>query len=204
MHAGAPLDIATDHVEYAAVIANCLELSPYFDNRLQVPYLTEDKARLQTKYEKIALAEGRSCHYFKYRRNSQVASDSFLIPEVSAVPHVVLSCPLHLDEIGRQFEPRLVEAGNMNIKYLDAFRSTIDGLLLAEVYVSEEPFHQRVCLAIRSRQGQDIVVSLHPIGFPRPTPGLHLAIHHLVQWLQTLHSGVAVITSTLKVPDDTY
>lgn len=202
MQADGLLDIATDHAEYASVIENCLDRSPYFDNRLQVPYLSKDNARLQTKYEKIAIAEGRKCHYFRFRRNERLAPNQFPIPEVDPVPHVVLSCPIRLDEIGHQFEPSYIEDGNVHIKYLDVYQSTKDGLLLVEVYVSEEPYHQRVCLAIRSRKTGDLVVSLHPVGFPRPTPGLHKAINHLVLWLQTLHPDLVVLTSTLNVSDD--
>lgn len=201
---GATLDIATDHAEYATVITECLEQSPYFDNRLDKPFLTEDKARLQTKYEKIALAESRKCHYYKFRRNSRVVPDLFPIPEVSAVPHAVLSCPLSLNEIGRHFESRHVKTDSIHIKYLALYQSALEELLLVEVYVSEEPYHQRVCLAIRSRKSGDIVVSLHPVGFPRPTEGLHLAIYHLVIWLQSLHPNVTLLTSTLKVSENAF
>jgi tRNA (guanine-N7-)-methyltransferase len=201
---GALLDIATDHEDYAGVIAGCLANSPFFDNRLKVPFLVEDHSRLQTKYEKIALSEGRICHYFKYRRNSNIAPDLFLIPEVSEVPHVVLSFPIQLGEISRQFKPYFVQAENSTIKYLDTFRSTKEGLLLVEVYVSEEPYHQRICLSIRLRESGDVVVSLYPVGFPRPTPGLHLAIFHFVQWLQTVDPEITVVTSTLNVTDEAY
>ena len=202
VHEGAKLDIATDHAEYAVVIGDCLQQSPYFDNRLSVPFLDEDLSRLQTKYEKIALAEGRSCHYFKFRRNSKVATDLFSIPEVSEVPHVVLSCPLQPIEIAELFEPFFVESENINIKYLGSFLSVKERLLIVEVYVSEEPYHQRICLSLRIRKSGDVIVSLHPIGFPRPTPGLHLAIYYFVQWLQSVNNDIHIISSTLKVAVD--
>jgi len=105
---------------------------------------------------------------------------------------------LTLDEVGRRFEPRTVMAGKTHIKFLDLFHSVQNQLLLVEVYVSEEPFHQRVCLAIRTRQKGDAVVSLHEVGFPRPTPGMHLAVHYLVEWLRSLQDDVRIIGSTLN------
>jgi len=199
---GAILNVATDHTEYAAVITDCLEQNTFFDNSLSVPFLTEDNLRYQTKYEKIALNQGRRCHYFKYRRNSNSAPDLFLIPEVSQVPHVVLSTPQQPGEIANLFEPFIVQSENINIKYLEAFQSTHEELVIIEIYVSEEPFHQRICLSIRGRKSGDMVVSIYPMGFPRPTPGLHLAIYYFVQWLQSKSSETQIVTSTLKVPNE--
>ncbi len=201
MKAGGSLDIATDHSEYAAVIAECLARSPHFDSRLDAPFVFEDSERLRTKYEKIAITAGRACHYFKWQRNRKPALNEFPYPEETVVPHVVMSHPLSLGQIGRQFEPFYELAGSTHIKYLDMYHSVRERLLLVEVYVSEETFHQRVCLAIRLRQAGDLVVGLHELGFPRPTPGIHLAVHHLVEWLRSLHVDVKVVGSTLNPSD---
>ncbi len=196
---GGLLDVATDHGDYAAVIEACLSKSPYFNNRLAVPYLTEGVSRLKTKYEKIALAEGRICRYFKFQRNSQAASNPFAIPEVGEMPHVVITRPVSVEEIGRRFSPYQVKVNHINIKYLDVFQAIDEDMLLVDIYVSEEPFHQRVSLSVRSRKEDDIVISIHPAGFPRPTTGLHLAIHHFLQWLQKIEPDLTVLTSTLNI-----
>ena len=114
------------------------------------------------------------------------------------MPHVVISHPLGLDQIGRQFESFHINAGSTHIKYLDMYRSQNHSLQLVEIYLSEEPYHQRVCLAVRLRQSGDVVVSLHEVGFPRPTPGIHLAVHHLVEWLCALHPDANISGSTLN------
>ena len=198
MRTGGSLDIATDHSEYAFVIAECLARSPYFDSRLDSSFVFEDRKRLRTKYERIAITAGRPCHYFKWKRSSKLALNEFPKLKESVVPHVVMSHPLSLNQIGRRFEPNYELAGSTHIKYLDMYHSVREQLLLVEVYVSEEPFHQRVCLAIRLRQAGDLVVGLHELGFPRPTPGIHLAVHYLVEWLRSLHVDVKVIGSTLS------
>ncbi len=198
MKSGGLLDIATDHDDYAAEITHSLLQSPYYESRLDEPFVFESGIRSRTKYEQIAISEGRTCRYFRWWRNHRPAPNEFPIPEETAVPHVVISHPLSLDQIGRRFEPFHITSGSTNVKYLDMYRSQTQGLQLVEIYASEEPHHQRVCLAVRRRQAGDVVVSLHEIGFPRPTPGIHLAVHHLVEWLRSLHPDVQVIGSTLN------
>lgn len=198
MQNGSLLNIATDHDDYAAAIEADVSRSSYFDNRLSSPFLTKDDSRLKTKYENIAIAEGRVCRYFKYIRNSQIAPNSFINPEVVEMPHVVLSRPISVGEIGRRFTPFHVKAENINIKYLDAYQSLDKDMLLVDVYVSEEPYHQRINLSVRSRKEDDIVVSIHPTGFPRPTPGLHLAIYHFLHWLKKITPQISILTSTLN------
>lgn len=198
MKEGGLLDIATDHEDYAIEITQCLLQSPYFESRLDDSFTLEPGTRRPTKYERIAISEGRICRYFQWRRNDRPAANDFPILEETPVPHVVISHPLSLDQIGQQYEPFQVTSGSTHIKYLDMYRSLNNTVQLVEIYVSEDPYHQRVSLSVRQRQEGDVVVSLHELGFPRPTPGIHLAVHHLVRWLRSLHPDVQVIGSTLN------
>ena len=198
MKRGGNLDIATDHEEYAVEITHCLLQTPYFESRLDQPFVFDAGARRPTKYEQIAISEGRTCRYYRWRRNRQPAPNEFPLPQETAVPHVVITHPLTLDQIGRRFEPFHITSGSTHIKYLDMYRSLNHNLQLIEIYVSEEPHHQRICLAVRRRQEGDVVVSMHEVGFPRPTPGIHLAVHHLVEWLRTLHPDMQLVGTTLN------
>ena len=195
---GAHLDIATDHAEYAAAIAQCLAQTPYFNSRLDVPFTVEDRERPRTKYELIALAEGRTCHYFKWQRNETPAPDVFPVPKEHPMPHVVLRSPLTLAEIGRRLPPDPVSAGDRHIAYLEAYRSLNEEMLFVETYVKEEPLTQRVGLVIRQREPGEFVISLHEVGFPRPTAGIHLAIAHLAEWIIDLHSASQLIHTNLR------
>lgn len=194
---GARLDIATDHDGYAEVIADCLERSPFFCSRLDVPFVTRDGERRPTKYELKALAEGRTCRYFKWQRNETAAPDAFPVPKELPMPHVVLRTPLTLEEIGRRFTPHHLEDGRAHIQYLELFQTMHDRKLLVEAYVKEEPLTQHVGLVIRPRQSGDLVVGLHEIGFPRPTTGIQRAIAGLARWLLSLHSDSTVADNNL-------
>ncbi|MFN2137510.1 MAG: tRNA (guanosine(46)-N7)-methyltransferase TrmB [Candidatus Promineifilaceae bacterium] len=194
---GASLDIATDHAEYAEVIEELLVASPHFKSRVLPPYLPQIDGRRPTKYEQIARQEGRSPRYFLWQRTNWPASNPFAVPEVKAMPHVVLESEMSLDDIGRSFEPFHVEVAGLHIKYLNIYRALTTEALLAEVFISEEPYHQRVGLAIRQRRQGDYVIGMQEIGFPRPTPGIHLAVGRLVAWLQNLDPHLRIVNSTL-------
>lgn len=194
---GGLLDIATDHADYAAWIAGRLERTPYFTSRCPTTFVTEDNERLRTKYELIALAEGRTCHYFKWRRNTETAVNIFPIPEELPMPHVIMTSPLSLAEIGQRFEPQHTSDGAVHVKLLEMYQSFYDQKLLVETYVKEEPLTQRVGLSVIRRQTGELVVGLHDVGFPRPTRGLQLAIAYLGQWIMSLHPDSALVTSNI-------
>lgn len=198
---GADLDIATDHEEYAAQIEDCLSRSPHFSCRTAAPFVWSDPDRVRTKYEQVALAEGRRPRFFQWQRNHAPADNRFLIPQELPMPHVVLRIPAPLDEIGRTFRPWSVDHGSVRLKYLEAYRSYHDGALLIEAYLNEPPVAQRLALEMRPRATGDVVIGLHEVGFPRPTRGVHLAVHHLVKWLEARYPATIVAQSTLKVDD---
>lgn len=195
---GGLLDIATDHPGYAPWITERLERTPYFTSRLPTTFVTEDNERLRTKYEMLALEEGRTCHYFKWRRNAETAVNSFPVPEELPMPHVIMNSPLSLTEIGRQFKRQQTSDGDIHIKMLEMYQSFYDEKLLVETYVNEAPLSQRVGIAIARRQTGELIVGLHDVGFPRPTRGIQLAIAHLAQWVLGLHPDSAIVTSNIS------
>jgi tRNA (guanine-N7-)-methyltransferase len=194
---GAHLDIATDHHEYQEVVETCLAESNTFESRTEGSYLVSVADRRQTKYERIALSEGRVPHYYFWRRNQVIAPDDFPIPEETVVPHVILLPSLSLDDFGQRFEPFHIQDEGIHIKYLRIFRSADGEMLLSEVYVSEDPYRQRIGLSIRRRREGDCVVSLYEMGFSRPTRGIHLAVKHLVDWMQQQDPDLKIVNSTL-------
>jgi hypothetical protein len=174
-----------------------MERTTYFDSRLPTTFVTEDNERLRTKYELLALEAGRTCHYFKWRRNRETAVNIFPIPEELPMPHVIMTSPLSLNEIGQRFEPQRAAAGDTHINLLEMFQSFYDQKLLIETYIKESPLTQRIGLSITQRQTGELVVGLHDVGFPRPTRGIQQAIAHLAQWVLSLHPDSAIVTSNI-------
>ena len=62
------LEVATDHAEYAEQIDAVLAAEPRLENALDVPFRREVPGRRITAYEAEWRAEGRSLHFWTYRR----------------------------------------------------------------------------------------------------------------------------------------
>jgi hypothetical protein len=146
-----------------------------------------------TKYEQKALAEGRRCYYYYWQRNELDAADVFPVPEELTMPHVILQCGLSLEEIASQFREQTCCGETGIIRFAALYRAEDRPLLLVDTFVEEEPLAQRVGLTIRPRRpagpgpgAGELVVGVHELGFPRPTPGLHAAVACLVRWLLAL------------------
>jgi tRNA (guanine-N7-)-methyltransferase len=195
---GGALDIATDHVEYAAQIGDCLQRSPHFESRFETLFAYVDPDRPRTKYEQLALAENRPPHYFKWRRNHTSAIANYPIPRELPMPHVVIRTPLDLGEFGREFRPQAIEVSSVRIKFLEVYQSFHDGALMVETYINEGPIVQRVGLELRPRATGEIVVALHDVGFPRPTRGVHLAIRTFMDLVQARYPATVIVQSTLR------
>ncbi len=205
LSSGGQLHIATDVADYAHAIAADLLQSPHFESVYETPFVTQrdvpdgrlPDGRIRTKYEQLALAAGSTCHYFIWRRNSAPATDEFPIPQETPMPHVILHSPLSLPEIADRFTPLHETAGDMHVRLPMLFKSQQDHLLLVEAYINEEPISQRVGLLIKRRANGHIMIGLSEMGFPRPTPGVQLAIACLGRWLVSLAADTAVIHHNL-------
>jgi tRNA (guanine-N7-)-methyltransferase len=197
MEAGGLISAATDDPGYAEWIRAAFAESPYFDNPDEVDYLTEDLERLRTKYEQKALADGRSCYYFKRQRRDVSVPNIFPVPVELPMPHAIVSSPVSLEEIGRQFEPVSYTNDATSVRLSELYRSTFHEALLVDAYLNEEPLQQRIMLVITRRMEGDYLIHLHEVGFPRSTPGIHYAVLKLAQWLTGLHSDGKIVSQKL-------
>jgi tRNA (guanine-N7-)-methyltransferase len=198
MKTGGSLDIATDHEEYSVQISDCLSRSPHFSSRTGHVFSLVGEDRVQTKYEQVALAEGRTPRYYQWQRTEATAEDRFPIPLELSMPHVVLRFPVDMAEIGRRFRPHVVEIDTTRIRFVEIYQSLHDGKLLLETYINEGPILQRLGLELRARSTGDITISLAEVGFPRPTRGVHLAIASLVDWLRAEFPALIVVQTNLQ------
>jgi hypothetical protein len=174
-----------------------LELGGLFPDAPAGDVLTEDLERLRTKYEQKALADGRSCYYFKRQRRDVSVPNIFPVPVELPMPHAIVSSPVSLEEIGRQFEPVSYTNDATSVRLSELYRSTFHEALLVDAYLNEEPLQQRIMLVITRRMEGDYLIHLHEVGFPRSTPGIHYAVLKLAQWLTGLHSDGKIVSHKL-------
>jgi tRNA (guanine-N7-)-methyltransferase len=82
---GGALEVATDHEEYAAHIDAVLSAEPLLENALAPrPFARDVPGRLHTAYEEEWRREGRSLHFWSYRRNDRPAPAGAVEPEGSS------------------------------------------------------------------------------------------------------------------------
>lgn len=194
---GGLLDIATDHADYALAITEALETTPFFHSRLTTTFVTQDAERLRTKYEQIGLDEGRVCHYYKWVRNQTAAPNDYPTPKEFPMPHVVLHNPLDLDAIQARYGRMRSSDQDRHVSFMELFRAHEGEALFVETYISEAPVAQRLGIVIRQREPGNYVISLHDLGFPRPTAGVQLAIAALARWLVSLHDDAEILHHNL-------
>ena len=115
------------------------------------------------------------------------------------MPHVVLHTPLDLDAIQARYGRRRVSTDDCHVSFMELFRAHEGESLFVETYIKEEPVSQRLGLVIRQREAGNYVISLHELGFPRPTAGVQVAIGHLAQWLVGLHPEARILHHNLSV-----
>ncbi|NLF66408.1 MAG: tRNA (guanosine(46)-N7)-methyltransferase TrmB [Chloroflexi bacterium] len=204
MAPGAHLDIATDHAAYAEAITDLLVASPYFESRRDEPVLTAAVQRLRTKYEQKALAEGRHCYYYYWQRNDVNVANPFPVPQELPMPHAVLRSDLTLEEIAGHFREASHRDETAIIRFVALYHAHEQAMLLIDTFVEEEPLAQRVGLTIRPRrparseaEDGELIVGLHEMGFPRPTPGIHAAVAYLARWLLSLDPEARLVRGDL-------
>jgi tRNA (guanine-N7-)-methyltransferase len=199
------LEIVTDHADYAETITALLVASPYFESRREEPVDRTGVQRIRTKYELKALAEGRHCYYYYWRRNGVPTGRSFPVPKELTMPHAILQSRLTLEQIAGHFREASYSDERATIRFAALYRAHEHERLLVDTFVEEEPLAQRVGLTIRPRRSAgsaaengEIIVGVHDLGFPRPTAGLHAAVAHLARWLLSLDPEASMQHSSLQ------
>lgn len=193
--------LATDIRDYAEMSAELLAETPGLANQLAAPWVHDLLSRgTVTKYEARARREGRLCHYFAYRRTAHPAPEVPVIEEL-AMPHIVFTSPLSLDEMLSRFEPMQESNDGLYVHLIEAYRG--NGAVLFVAHVSEPSIDQKIALMLLERQAEqgeapDFTLQLGTIGHPRPTEGVHLAVKLLGDWLLSLHPDARPIKHKLQ------
>lgn len=199
LNSGGLLFLATDILEYAQMSSALLQETPGLENTLETPWANSLPGRIVTKYENKAAREGRSCCYFAYRRTQQPALPVALIKELP-MPHIVFHSPLTLVEMLDQFVSSDTGQGETHIAFLHGYIGA--HALLFEVFVREPTINQRVALIVLEREQPDeYTLQLSPLGHPRPTAGIHLAVDRLGAWLLGLHPEARILKNKVQKND---
>jgi hypothetical protein len=113
------------------------------------------------------------------------------------MPHVVFTSPVTLDQVHSSFERREYAEAETRIAITHSYHGKHS--LLYEVYVKEPTIDQHVALLLVERETVgEFTLQLGTLGHPRPTPGIHLAVKLLGDWLTSLHPEARILKSKLQ------
>lgn len=198
---GADLYLATDILAYAEMSHELLTATPALATQLPegVPWVHEFAGRVLTKYERKAIAEGRPRYFFHYRRRPDVpAPDVPVMQELLPMPNMILHMPLTLDAMYAAFAPFNLSRGDITVGFKFAYVGP--RTLLVETYVHEPTIEQRLGLlvSVDPNEPQKLRVRVSSMGGPRPTPGVHIAVKALADWLVGLHPDARVLQDKVR------
>ena len=199
MVAGSKIRIATDDSAYASSIDRRMRKSPYFEDVEDGGVEITTKSSLRTKYELKALRDDRTCYYFKRRRNTLETHNEIPRLEVLNMPHVIISTPLPLMEIGHLYEPANYSTEDIHVRFVDFFHSVQYDQAVVDTYISEGELEQRVLLTIKGKSKDRFVINMRETGFPRPTPATHFALRCLAELIVALHAKAEILGHNLKL-----
>lgn len=197
--AGSELQIATDHQDYAEWIEDALSRSRFFNHQSVMRDFSQGGERKSTKYELKAIQGGRPCYYFQSNRNEIEVEKDFPIPKENPMPHVVLKSPAGLDYIAGQFKPVRFAKGDTTVRYIACYLAAKGDYLVIDTFIHESPLEQRILLSLARRKYGDFLLSVHEVGFPRSTPGVHQAIEWFAEWVVSLDQESLILRKNLVV-----
>jgi tRNA (guanine-N7-)-methyltransferase len=192
---GGLINIATDDADYASSMTSNLLQSPYFEDASASQ--NGHVSRVQTKYELKAIHDGRRCHYLSWRRNELAYHNEVPRLEELAMPHVIVSTPMPLMEMGHIFKPATNQVGSTTVRFIDFFHSVHFDQAVVDTYIAEGELEQRVMMMIKRKGDDRYLISLRETGFPRPTPATHLATKYLAELIVSMHAKAEIVNHNL-------
>lgn len=195
------LHIATDIHSYAKQISKALTNTLGLSNAYPTDWASErENPLVVTSYEQKALAADRDRYYFRWQRNTEPIAHIPVTQEVE-MPNAALQLPFGFETIEAAFEPFAKQHQDRIVSFKSLLRDIQYPTLLFDIFVDENLHEQRVLLMLKARQSGDYAIRYAQTGFPRATPGLHDAVHYLVEWLKSLHPDVVVTTAAYSELD---
>lgn len=121
------------------------------------------------------------------------------------MPNAVLLSPLTPDEIAAHFQPMQHATGETRIHWITLYREYAGRGLLIDTFIDEPLIEQRLGILISASPDAPgrYVVQLDSLGYPRPTPGTHLAVALVVEWLHRLHPDSKIVHRAINMPAHT-
>ena len=206
MRPEANLTVVTDHQEYAEWTAENLGSQQALVSRHDSPEVTSIPDRRPTKYERKAMAEGISIHYFEWKRArpSGISQASGLAPRrdpIDPMPSIRLAGVSEKPFEG--FEPQLWRESHDGVDVVVRLtgiwerRDAEEPTWLVDAMVHEDRLRQDFGVLVVERAPGELLLRLSDHGRPHPTHGVRRALFALSRWILERHPEAALMRHNL-------
>lgn len=208
---GGELLIVTDHADYAGWVHEALASQEALVSRHATAEVAAIPGRRATKYERKALDQGVSIHYFEWRKRGEPASvPPFPIPSPPPGPErtmlsLTLRGPLDLARALDAFTPRLFreekDGVEVVVRLVGAYRrvghADENPGWLVEALVKEDELRQELAIALVPSERDQVLVKLSSLGRALPTHGVKRAIWLVGELLREQAEGLELVHENL-------
>ncbi|MDW8064335.1 MAG: tRNA (guanosine(46)-N7)-methyltransferase TrmB [Anaerolineae bacterium] len=196
---GGTLLIATDDADYAFWIADALNQTSGLENALETPWVHALPDRETTRYERKALAAGRTCFYFIWRRSGQVSVPSLpriICPEGS-MPHRIWKGNPELPRVIEALQGRFWQDGETIWRVKALYRPIQGEGLLIELLMAEGLWVELVALRFQPHGSGAWILKPAEIGGMRPTEALKMGVQAVARAIEEATPELRVLSSTI-------
>ncbi len=196
---GGALMIATDDADYALWIADALKETIGLESAFETPWVHALPDREPTRYERKALAAGRACFYFIWRRSGPAPAPSLphiMRPE-EAMPHRIWKGTPEISRVVEALRGRLWQDGGTIWRVKGLYRPVDGDGLLIELLMAEGPWVETVALQFRPHGAEAWILKPAEIGGIRPTEALKMGVQAIARAIEEASPELQVLSSTI-------
>ncbi len=191
--------IATDDADYALWIADALKETPGLESAFETPWVHTLPDREPTRYERKALAAGRTCFYFIWRRSGPAPAPPLprmMRPE-EAMPHRIWKGTPELSRIVETLRGRLWQDGETIWRVKGLYRPVEGDGLLIELLIAEGPWVETVALRFQPHGSGAWILQPAEIGGLRPTLALKMGVQAVARAIEEAAPELQILSSTI-------
>lgn len=191
--------IVTDEADYARWIAEALQETPGLESAFEQPWVHMLPDREPTRYEQKALAAGRKCFYFVWRRIGPAPAPSLpriMRPE-EAMPHRIWKGSPELPRVVEALHQRLWRDGKTIWRVRGLYRPVEGDGLLIELLMAEDQWVETVALQFQPHRTGTWILKPAEIGRVRPTEALKMGVQTIARLIEEATPGLQVLSSTI-------
>ncbi len=203
----ARMRLVTDHADYATWFGEVLESQNALASCHETTEIGELPGHSPTRYQRKALAQGLSIHFFEWRKVRSPACIPPLLTTdpLETMPNLTLQSrdarAGERTDLFDGFEPTTHHEMHCEIetvvRLVSAYRGLDGRTWLVDALVVEDKLHQEFGIQVVLHPDGNLLIKLSPLGRPHPTHGVKTAVWRVGRWLLDRHDDLEVKHQTV-------